>query len=378
MAKNNSGNEAELGYINRGPDGTNTGYGMGGITGKKETWLGYEQGTVTIASDVLNRINTQNGIQPVDPNILAAREPFRVGRFLVKWVKAPPFFPEIAVRYLRFIFEDMVKELSGISDNQLEKIDVRNGATQAISSYPGIYHESGNTVTLKVTETSGMLVRKFLDYWISGISDRKTGVCHMYGAKMRGILPNKAGSILYVLLGPTCRPEDIEFACMWHEIIPYSEKVAHANSGTLGSAGDGVELDVEFAGIFDRGPEIDIFARKTVEGYNLYGQSFLNQLLPSYMYDPDLYAGADYTETNSVDIEDRLKNIRANAGENEIYKDTLTKVRNEQFRTEIPAIDINSEAATFGEYGAIDNGYITKIPDPALGATGASDNATTI
>jgi hypothetical protein len=289
-------------------DGNNEGYGVNGIAGKKyPEVIGWESTTVGPAGDIQQRLSPQNGVQPTDPEIIAQREPFRVGRFLVKWLKAPTFFHATMVDFLRFIFEDMVKGVSGIPENSLPKIDQQNGAVKATSSFPGIYQESASDLSLKVFETSGMIVRKFLDYWISGISDRKTGVSHMYGKKIRSILPNKAGSVLYVLLGPTCRPEDIEFACMWHECWPTNEKVAHANSDSLGDAGSGTELDVTFAGIFDRGPEIDLLARKVVEGYNLYGQSFLSAALPSYIYKNLL--GADLKRsTTSVDPTDRMNN----------------------------------------------------------------------
>ncbi|MGL4949656.1 MAG: hypothetical protein ACRC5M_04680 [Anaeroplasmataceae bacterium] len=356
--------------MNRSPDSDKeTGYGVGGIAGWKpdaKEWLGYETTTVGPAGNVLNRLNTQNGLQSADPMVMAAREPFRVGRFLVKWLKAPPFFQDMAVKYLRWIFEDMVMEVSGVPENSLEKIDIQNGAVQATTSYPGMYRESGNSVTLKVRECAGSPVRKFLDYWISAVSDRKTGVCHLYGAKMRAVLPNMAGSIIYVLLGPTCRPEDIEFSCMWHEIMPYSEKSSHMNSGGIGDAGSGVDMDIEFSGQYDRGPEIDLFARKIVEGYNLYGQSYLNQLLPSYMYDPTIYeaTGDQWKAQNSVDIEARLDNAIVQSeevGETAIYSEALRDKRAEQFEPYFSRFKQGSTAENFGTMGIMVDGQLTTI-----------------
>lgn len=380
------GIDADNGYMNRGPsDDPTKGYGMGisGWKPSKEEWLGFETTTVGPAGNVLNRLNTQNGNQSADPMVMASREPFRVGRFLVKWVKAPPFFPDMAVKYLRWIFEDMVMEVSGVPENSIDKIDIQNGAVHVTTSYPGIYHESGNSVTLKVRECAGSPVRKFIDYWLSGVSDRKTGVCHMYGAKLRAVLPNMAGSILYVLLGPTCRPEDIEFACMWHEIMPYAEKASHMNSGNIGDAGSGVDMDIEFSGQYDRGPEIDIFARKVVEGYNLYGQSYLNQLLPSYMYDSTIYnATADeWKQQNSVDIEDRLNNAKDQAeaaGESPIYTDELRANRTAQFEPYFARFKQGTNASTFGEMGVVDanSGEITTIDNRTQAAEKAAGAST--
>jgi hypothetical protein len=301
-----AGNSADL-FMNYRKD--DSGFGLGGLNGIKHTdVIGWENTTVGPAGNVSSRLSPQNGVQPVDPNILALREPFRQGRFLVKWLKAPPFFNAKMVEYLRFIFEDMVKSCDGIPENSIDKFEQTNGAVAAKASYPGIYKESGGDVTLKVFETTGMIVRKFLDYWISGISDRKTGVSHMYGKHLRSILPNKAGSLIYVLLGPTCRPEDIEFSCMWHEIFPVQEKTSYANSGGIGEAGSGQEVDVTFSGIYDRGPEIDLLAKKIVQGYNLYGQTFLTAPLPAYLYDGALYEDNGNLKTNiGVDMYNRIK-----------------------------------------------------------------------
>lgn len=365
MALGNNGIDKENGYINRAPnENENEGYGEGGLSGWKpspQDWLGFETTTVGPAGNILNRLNTQNGLQSADPMVMAAREPFRVGRFLVKWVKAPPFFPEMAVKMLRWIFEDTVMEVSGVPENSISNIDIQNGVVHTTTSYPGIYQESGNSVTLKVREFAGSPVRKFLDYWISGVSDRKTGVAHMYGAKMRAILPNMAGSILYVLLGPTCRPEDIEFACMWHEVMPYQEKTSHMNSGSIGEAGSGVDMDVEFKGQYDRGPEIDIFAIKVVEGYNLYGQSFLNQLLPSYMYSSEIYSASkvDWSKQNSIEIDDRLKNALDNdkkfGRSSAVYSQELIDNRKSQFDSYFSRFNQKTNAKTFSDMGVFDN-----------------------
>lgn len=66
----------------------NAGYGIGGISGDRFTDVaGWESGTVGFAGNVYSRLASENGIQPVDPAITASREPFRVGRFLLKILK---------------------------------------------------------------------------------------------------------------------------------------------------------------------------------------------------------------------------------------------------------------------------------------------------
>lgn len=258
------------------------------VGGLKTVFPGWETTTVGMPGNIKSKLSQQNGVQNYDPSAVAAREPFRTGRFLVKWLKYPPFFNPLAVQYLRYLFEDCVKSVSGINDNNIDPIKITNGVTRQESTYAGIYKENNGEVTLKVPETAGSPVRKLIDYWLSGISDRKSGMCHFYGKKLRAVQPNKAGSFIYILLGPTGRPEDIEFAAMWHEVIPTSgERISMYNSD-IGEAGGGVEADVTFAGIFDRGPAIDLLAKKIVTAYNLYSEGFWNAALPAYlanMYD---------------------------------------------------------------------------------------------
>jgi len=373
------GGKTGYGVVRDPADGGKFVPGISGVKYPASEWVGYENTTVSVASDILNRINTQNGIQPTDPAVLAAREPFRVGRFLVKWFKAPPFFPDIACKYLRYIFEDMVREVSGINENSIDPFEVTNGTVRQSTSYPGIYKESNNKLSLKVYETQGSLVRKFIDYWISGISDRKTGVCHMYGAKMRAILPNLAGSFMYVLLGPSCRPEDIEFSCMLLECFPGNEKVSHVNSSSIGEAGNGQELEIEFNGIYERGPEVDIIARKVVEGYNLYGQSFLNQLLPSYMYDTAMYTDEKWKETNSIDINDRIKAIKNDGKAQKIYTDVMLSNRligrgsGTGVEGDVPNFDYRTSKFTLQDMGEIVGGYAVGIDHENITATNPAD-----
>jgi hypothetical protein len=148
-----------------------------------------------------------------------------------------------------------------------------------------MFKETNGEFTIKVPETTGQLVRKAIDYWHYGISDPKTGVATFYGKDVRDLQPNKSMTILYVLLGPTCRPHDIEYACIWHDAILTTPKHAHNNSDTIGDVGQGPDHDLTFSGIFDRGPQVDLLASVIVDREGLYEERCYNSVLPKYMYD---------------------------------------------------------------------------------------------
>ena len=261
------------------------GYGVNGIRGDRFTSVaGWEHGTVGFAGNVYSRLASENGIQPVDPAITASREPFRIGRFMLKILKMPAFFDPKVSAALRYIIEDTATEFSGIQSYGFEVFNRTHGVIRQNSYYTGIYKENNGEFTIKVPETAGQLVRKTLDYWFYGMSDPKTGVAHFYGKDIRDLQPNKSITLLYILLGPTCRPEDIEYAAIYHDAVPSSPKHDHNNAGTLGEAGTGTDHDINFMGTFDRGPEVDRLAAIIVDREGLYEERSQNAVLPAYIY----------------------------------------------------------------------------------------------
>lgn len=284
-------------------------YALGGIAGQKfdKSFVGWPNQTVGPAGSVEHSLQSQIGIQPNDPALLSFREPIRTGRFIVKWLKFPPFFHPKAIYIMKRMFEDSVKGVSGIPENSIDRIDQQDGTIRRPSSHPGIYNQQGNEITFTVPEYAGSLCRKLLEYWLYGISDKDGGHMHMYGKALRGVQGNIAGSFIYIVLGPTCRPDDIEFACMLNECIPYSEKASHLDS-TLGEAGSGVELSIPFAGFYQTGPSVDILAKHITEAVGLYGETFLNGILPSYIYTEYLQKSPEELRAKlGVTVDARLK-----------------------------------------------------------------------
>ena len=302
-------------YIYNGNLGSSNAYGVGGISGDRfKSVAGWEHGTVGFAGNIYSRLASENGIQPVDPSITASREPFRVGRFLLKVLKTVPFFDKKVAAAWRYIIEDTATEFSGIQSYGFEVFTRTHGVIRQTSAYTGIFKENNGEFTIKVPETAGQLVRKAIDYWFYGMSDPKTGVAHFYGKDIRDLQPNKSMTILYVLLGPTCRPEDIEYAAIYHDAVITTPKHDHNNAGTLGEAGNGVDHDLTFNGIFDRGPEVDRLAAIIVDREGLYEERSQNALLPAYIYNNYMAADAkDLSKANmSGTLADRLAATIAN------------------------------------------------------------------
>lgn len=309
--------------------GKNRIYGENGLLGAKvgPDDYGFENNTVGIAGDIGKSLLTQNGILSNDPAVLSNNEPFRTGRFLVKILSYPAFFSDRMKNYLQVFVESNAREVGGIPANSLDRIDVEDGVVRRPSSYPGIYKESGNEISIKTVEYAGSPVRKLVDYWLGGVSDPKTGVAHMYGKAMRFLAKNYTMSFIYILLGPTARPEDIEYACMLHNAMPYAEKTDHLGS-TIGDAGSGIEMDIPFAGIFDhKNPMINELAKVIVEAYGLYAETHLNSMLPAYLYEDYMQANADELKNSiGIDLDKRLQKDDVK----ELYSDAIQDIHKER------------------------------------------------
>ena len=343
-------------------------YGVNGIKGDRfNSVAGWEHGTVGFAGNIYTRLAAENGIQPVDPSITASREPFRVGRFLLKVLRSVPFFdPKVSAAW-RYIIEDTATEFSGIQSYQLETFQKTHGVIRQNSTYVGIYKENNGEFSIKVPETAGQLVRKSIDYWHYGMSDPKTGVTHFYGKDFRDLQPNKSMDILYVLLGPTCRPEDIEYAAVYHQCVCTTPKHDHNNAGTLGEAGQGTDHDLTFSGIFDRGPEVDRLAAVVVDREGLYEERAQNALLPAYVYEQ--YLNTTYTDQISPEymgytLADKINDANTQlAKDNSPYKRDIDTDGNYQHNIEVLSKrnPYNADGSKYtnaeGEALMLDRGY---------------------
>lgn len=344
------------------------GYGVGGINGMHHNELGWDNTTVGLASNVFDNVLTQNGVRTYDPNYLGALEPIRAGRFIVKWLKVPTFFNTTAIKYLKVFLENCVRQVSGLQDNSLAEVGtVTFGANQQEMGFPGGIKQNNKNVTLTTITCTGDPTGKIVRYWMYGISDPETNVHHMYGKDLRFFRPNYSGTLMYIFLGPTCRPGDIEYACIWHEVWPASPDFKSSwESQEMGSDNPISERTVEFSGIFQEGPECNILAKYIVAGAGLAGQSYFDQMLPAYMYDKYINKITN-KDTETIDGLRMDQDKKVN-GQSDIYTSDITSIREDT----ISKYGLNSEAIPSKNWTTdtnIDqlNGFgTTKFEDPLV------------
>ena len=259
-------------------------YGVGNGGYKLDNVIGFENTTRGPGGSFDNKLTTQQGLQSYDAASLNIREPFRIGRFIFKIVKIPPFFDEKIAHYMRFVLEDNIKQVSGIPENSIDTISQTNGATRIESDFPGNYKQSAKELNVQTIEYAGGVVRKLVNYWMGGISDRETTIGHLYGANLPFVRSSYSASFLYTILGPTARPTDIEFNAMFHECWPTKEVAGYLSSNTLGDVGGVSDVEIPLTGLYQNSPEVDILGQLIAAGYGLYSESALNQTMPAYIY----------------------------------------------------------------------------------------------
>lgn len=347
--------------------GPEAGFGIGGINGMHHNVLGWDNTTVGMASSVFDNLLSQQGIKSNDPNLIGALEPIRQGKFIAKWLKVPPFFNDVAVKYLKFFLENAVKSLSGIQGSNINPSGtVTFGANGQEMDFPGQLKENNKNVTLNTITCTGDGLGKLMRYWMYGITDPVTGIHHMYGKNMRFYRPNYSGTLIYIFLGPTCRPGDIEYSCIWNEVWPTSsDSKDQFDSGDVGNDTAISEKSVELTGIFQDGPECNILAKYIVAGSGLSGQSYFDQMLPAYMYDKYINkiaaSGGDSTDDtiSAMSLEQKTKIDNSDS----IYSDDTLATRKDLVRDKygldsdvVPSSVLNSTSATSGVPAVTDYG----------------------
>jgi hypothetical protein len=291
--------------------------GVQGQVDSPEGIPGWESGTNQMGGSPKIRLNRAQGVESFDHNTVSVNEPLRLGRFVGVWLRKPPFFNETINAYWDYFFQDKILEVSGLSDNNIEVMTRTTGAVGREEAFAGYYKQTNSKFSIKVPEVKGSPVRKLLKYYLGGISDPVTGTNHFYGKPdFRFTKVNYTGDFLYVLLGPTMRPDDIEFACIWANAFPNIDLMGHLNSGAIGEAGSAdLSFDVEFSGDFIQNNAVNRIAQNVVEGLGYHKDTREDVVLPGYMYDEYLInaTGDSITERLGSGVADLKRKIAAAA-----------------------------------------------------------------
>ena len=164
--------------------------------------------------------------------------------------KPPAFmlerFPDMTRRFKTYM-ETGYTSLDGISDISVDFTDFEGGFAGQRYSTVSLSRDETENITIQLYELSGSSIREYLDTWITGTRDPRSGIAHYHGViSEKGAdyysEKNHTAEMIYVNLDPTAI--NIEYCAMFAHMFPTRVPKAHLNY-EKGNR-DNALLDVEF------------------------------------------------------------------------------------------------------------------------------------
>lgn len=164
----------------------------------------------------------------------------------------PPIFmqklyPEETKNFKSYI-ETGYTRIDGIGDISVDFVDFEGGFNGDKFSNVSQAKDDTDTLTITVYEQSGSPIREYLETWVTGTRDIRSGIAHYHGA-----LNSKKNTVhygekyhtaefIYMTLDPT--GQEIEYACMFAKAFPTKVPKNHLNYEK--GQRDNVSMDLEF------------------------------------------------------------------------------------------------------------------------------------
>lgn len=164
----------------------------------------------------------------------------------------PPIFMEKeygdATKRFKSLVETGYTRIDGIGDISVDFVDFEGGFAGQKFSNVSLARDDTDTLTISVYEQSGSPVREYLDTWVTGTRDIRSGIAHYHNALIDHADVVEYGEkfhtaeFIYMTLDPTGK--SIEYACMFAHAFPTKVPKSHLNY-EKGNR-DNVLMDLEF------------------------------------------------------------------------------------------------------------------------------------
>lgn len=143
--------------------------------------------------------------------------------------------------------------IDGIGDISVDFVDFEGGFAGQRFSNVSLSRDETDSVTISVYEQTGSPVREYIETWITGTRDYRSGIAHYHGglaSKGGGTVDggleysekNHTAEFIYMTLDPTGKT--IEYSCMFAHAFPTKVSKSHLNY-EKGNR-DNVLMDLEF------------------------------------------------------------------------------------------------------------------------------------
>lgn len=201
---------------------------------------------------------TQQNLDGFDPYIQGTARIF---------MYTPPFFMSqgfpTQTRVVKSMIETGYTRVDGIADISVEFVEFEGGFNGQKFANVSMVHDDTDTFTITLYEQSGSPVREFLDTWVTGTGDPRSGVPHYHGIMLQHgeVYPDaKANNadgaqvskvpygekyhtaeFIYYTLTPNF--QDLEYVCMLAHCFPTKVPKSHLNYEA--GVRDKVAIDIE-------------------------------------------------------------------------------------------------------------------------------------
>ena len=170
-----------------------------------------------------------------------------------------PHFMDVAFKDITANFKSYIetgyKSVQGIQNLTADFTTIQGGFAEQSFENISKVTDSSNSIQVTLYEQTGSPVREFIETWMTGVRDPRSGIAHYHGMVQTPKNGNEDGYVKYCEgnhtaefifydLDPTAHY--IEFACMWAHCFPKEVPKDHLNytSGTR----DAVEMNLDFSG----------------------------------------------------------------------------------------------------------------------------------
>lgn len=167
--------------------------------------------------------------------------------------------------------------IDGIQGFSVETTQATGGFAGTSVELPTISKDDTSSVTIKVYETQGSLIRTYIDFWITGTFDPYTGLSHYHGARDIEEVPiefsqaNHTMEILVVAMDPT--GDKAEYSCLLTNLFPKSSNHDHFNFDP--GQHELVQLSLEFTCNKYMGSQINYIGQEALNQFKIL-RNFLN------------------------------------------------------------------------------------------------------
>ena len=171
-------------------------------------------------------------------------------------------FPDQTTAF-KSILETGYTRVAGINDISVDFVEFEGGFAGQKFSNVSLTRDDTDTITITVYEQSGSPVREFLETWVTGVRDPRSGVAHYHGMMLQhgeeypdAKTTNAAGQNVskvpygekfhtaeFIYYNTTPNMQDIEYGCMLAHAFPTKVPKAHLNYEK--GVRDNVPMDIE-------------------------------------------------------------------------------------------------------------------------------------